>query len=99
MTETLNDKIKKLVTKVNSIQGSLLSMGKRLTALEEAEPEKFRDAPADNDLLNKIAIYLGFLKTDEKEEVSEPETEEVATEIEEEVISEEVLEALDEVIE
>ena len=96
MTETLNDKIKKLVAKYNSIQGSLLSMGKRLTALEEKETHLPEPALKDNELLTKVATYLGFIK-DEKETDIIEETAEVIEESEE--IAQETIDALDEVIE
>ena len=109
MSETINDKLKKLITKVNSIQGSLLSMGKRLTALEE-KPIIESEFEGDKQLLFRIAEYLGsavgYTKDEDtvqdvglgEETTPESETEEVVTEPEDE-IDQETLDALDEVIE
>lgn len=112
MSETINDKLKKLITKINSIQGQQLTMGKRLTALEEQKgsPEFI----GDKELLFRIARYLGSAvgyevdKPTEGETIDETEEEGITTkeDIEEmlgqdipEEISQETLDALDEVIE
>lgn len=105
MTDSLNEKIKKLVTKYNSIQGSLLSMGKRLTALEEKKESK--EFEGDKELLFRIADYLGDSIKPPAEVIADvappkvgPEKEEVEEEEEtEEEIDPETLDALDEIIE
>ena len=90
MTDTLTDKIKLVIKKVDSIRGTQLNHSKRITALEEKEPEKFRGV-TDSDLLNKIATYLGFVKDgkegseEESGEGSKEESEGIPVSIVEEV--------------
>jgi len=98
--ETLNEKIKKLVTKVNSIQGSLLSMGKRLTALEEKKESTYTP---DDAFLNFLKGYLfggqtpWILEEKEKEQLEAIAEPDPIIDIEE--IDPEVLDSLDEIIE
>jgi len=56
MTETLTEQLKKLLSKVNSIQGQQLTFAQRLKAVEEKKPAEFE---GDKDLLFRIAKYLG----------------------------------------
>ena len=103
--ESINDKLKKLITKVNSIQGSLLSMGKRLTALEEKKESTYTP---DDTFLNYLKGYMfgnatPWILEEEVELIPEAETiaivDPIPTEEPEDEISQETLDALDEVIE
>ena len=100
---TLQEKILKLIEKVNGLNGQALSLAKRVKALEE-KPEPIATQPVDNDLLLKIAKYLGFVNDDEPEELPieeeqlEEEQLEEVEEVIEESVDEETLEKIDEVI-
>lgn len=109
MTETINEQLKKLISKLNSIQGSLLSMGKRLTALEEKKPESDFQIPDVAAFTYMIHYMFGegkpwlleeIVEDEKTEEVLEPKDSILGRALpKEEVIDEEVLEQLDEIIE
>lgn len=95
VNETLTEQLKKLLSKVNSIQGQQLTFAQRLKALEEKKP--FENI--DSALLIKIAKYLGFIPKEEEEPVEE--LKEALAEIviaDKEEVDPEVLESLDELI-
>ena len=105
MTDTLTDKIKLVIKKVDSIRGTQLNHSKRITALEEKPT--IEPALKDNELLTKIGVYLGFIKEETKEileEIAVSTIEEVKEDVQEEEIEDLPLidpateKALDEVI-
>jgi len=100
---SLEENIKKILNKVKHFDMKLGQFEKKLEELEQRE-SLVVPGEVDNELLTKIAKYLGFIKAVEETELEEEVVEEVVEEpaqeelAQEELISDEVLQEIDEVI-
>ena len=104
MTETLNEKLDKILNKVNSNTGQVLSLAARVKALEEKEEEgtlQIEELSISFPDVNNAKFFQWLTEVfpaeqEEEEEVKQEVVEDSDSVIEED-ISQEVLEKLDQV--